>query len=226
MQGKDYLGYSRSKTGQVLHNSETQCRSLGPACSSMKCLKYKKRHCNTITHEERLSIFKKIWTDMSWEQKQIYVASLMEKRETGRKYVKLHNREIELPTDYVKVTREARLKPEPYEVKYMNHTDLMILETKWYIIVSDQEKKAHDPTVTNLREIHYQSEGKIQIKLQFQDELTDLPQRILKKPCMIYHQRLYTDRLKISNKKYDHLQDLKSTLADEVHSFYENLPYE
>ncbi|CAH1998042.1 unnamed protein product [Acanthoscelides obtectus] len=40
MQGKDYLGYSRSKSGQVLQNSERQCRSLGPACSSMKCLKY------------------------------------------------------------------------------------------------------------------------------------------------------------------------------------------
>ncbi|CAH2016610.1 unnamed protein product [Acanthoscelides obtectus] len=110
----------------------------------------------------------------------------------------------------------------------MNHTDFRNYDIKDQMVYHSISpgKKAHDPTVTNLREIHYQSKGKIQINLQFQDELTDLPQGILKKPCMIHHQRRYTDGLKISNKKYDHLQDLKSTLADEVYSFYENLPYE
>ncbi|CAH2016683.1 unnamed protein product [Acanthoscelides obtectus] len=87
MEGKDYLGYSRSKTGQILHNSETQCRSLGSACSSMKCLKYKKRHCNIITHEERLSIFKKFWTDMSWEQKQIDICSKFDGKERNQKEI-------------------------------------------------------------------------------------------------------------------------------------------
>ncbi|VEN42000.1 unnamed protein product [Callosobruchus maculatus] len=143
---------------------------------------------------------------------------------------KLHNREIELPTDYVKVTREARLKPAPYDVKYMRHSDFRNYDLRNQMAYQSIRpgKKAHDPTVTNLREIHYEPEGKIQIKLQFNDELTDLPQRVVKNPSLmpVFDEKLFTDRLKIAKTKFDHLQELKSTLAVEVQGFYDNLSYE
>nr|CAI5845227.1 unnamed protein product [Callosobruchus analis] len=120
---------------------------------------------------------------MSWEHKKIYVTSLMERSETRRK--KLQNREIELPTDYVKVTREARLKPAPYEVKYMNHSDF-----RNYEIRNQMAYHSIRPG-----EVHHKPEGKIQIKLHFNDELTDLPQRVLKNPGLlpVFDEKLFTE---------------------------------
>ncbi|VEN63711.1 unnamed protein product [Callosobruchus maculatus] len=41
MYGKNYLGYTRNKSGQVLQNKERQSRHLGPSCSSKKCINIK-----------------------------------------------------------------------------------------------------------------------------------------------------------------------------------------
>ncbi|CAH1099730.1 unnamed protein product [Psylliodes chrysocephalus] len=87
MRGEEYLGYTRTKDGKVFHNKMRQPKTMGPSCTSSKCVKYKTRFCNTINMETRKVIFNKFWKELEWDQKKIYVTSLMKKKSTARKFV-------------------------------------------------------------------------------------------------------------------------------------------
>lgn len=52
MKGEPYLGYSRSKRNQVLHNVNRVGKNIQPVCSSEVCKKSQKRKCNEITEVE------------------------------------------------------------------------------------------------------------------------------------------------------------------------------
>ena len=45
----------------------------------------KMRQCSFITDENRNAIFKKFWKTMSWEEKKMYVVSLVEKAEVAQR---------------------------------------------------------------------------------------------------------------------------------------------
>lgn len=87
MRGEEYLGYTRTRDGKVSHNKIREPKKLGPPCTSTKCLKFKTRFCNTITLDERSSIFQNFWRELDWDQKKIYITSLMKKKATARKFV-------------------------------------------------------------------------------------------------------------------------------------------
>nr|CAI5833692.1 unnamed protein product [Callosobruchus analis] len=82
-----------------------------------------------------------------------------------------------------------------------------------------------DPTVNNLRVLHYSPNSRIGYKLQFHDEMMELPQRSRDSQNCKDATRLFPARLKITQLKYDHLQEIKTTLDAEVHHFYNNLPH-
>nr|CAH7757936.1 unnamed protein product [Callosobruchus chinensis] len=87
MNGMSYIGYTRDRKGKVFHNKERENRVMGPRCQSNKCMKYKNRFCINMSEDERNSIFKKFWEDMSWDQKKIYVSNLVQKKDIERKFV-------------------------------------------------------------------------------------------------------------------------------------------
>lgn len=141
---------------------------------------------------------------------------------------KLKNKDISLPYDYVNITKSARIKPFPYDVEYLEHTFFKNYDNPNLMRYKSIRpgRGAHDPTVTNLRLINYDIDGVIKYKLNFKDDLKDLPQRF-KEVCIdIPLQPLYQRRLKISKLKYDHLQDIKTTLATEFHHFYDTIYFE
>nr|CAI5821888.1 unnamed protein product [Callosobruchus analis] len=140
---------------------------------------------------------------------------------------KLKNKKILITYDYVRITREARQKPLPFEARYMTHDMFKKYDDKDLIIYQSIRpgRSVIDPTVNNLRVLHYSPNSRIGYKLQFHDEMMELPQRSRDSQNCKDATRLFPARLKITQLKYDHLQEIKTTLDAEVHHFYNNLPH-
>ena len=71
-------------------------------------------------------------------------------------------------------------------------------------------------------------DGNIYYKLRFTDEWLLLPQRrhkLIITKDIEQLPNLYSERLKIKNRKFQDLQDLKTTLPSDYHDFYDNIPY-
>lgn len=69
MKGDPYLGYSWSKSNQVLHNVDRVGKNIRLACNNEVCKKSQKRKCNEITEVDRLRIFNNFWKNMNWDEK-------------------------------------------------------------------------------------------------------------------------------------------------------------
>ena len=70
--------------------------------------------------------------------------------------------------------------------------------------------------------------GNIYYKLRFTDEWLLLPQRrdkLITTKDIEQLPNLYSERLIIKNRKFQDLQDLKTTLPSDYHDFYDNIPY-
>lgn len=87
-------------------------------------------------------------------------------------------------------------------------------------------KKAGDPTVNKLRALAYDPSGIIYFKINIKDDYQILPQRIAKNFEVVDPPQMYSQRIKISKKKFQHLQDLKDLLPRDCHYFYDHIPYE
>lgn len=140
---------------------------------------------------------------------------------------KLKSRNIELPSDYGKLTKEARTKPFPLEVVDVTHDFFLDYadEKTWTYNSIRPGRKVNDPTVTDLRHLKYNFEKKvIEYKIDFNDEFQTLPARSLKYPEIEY-KTLHQRRLKIKEIKWKHLQEIKCVLSKDCHTFYDNLPH-
>ena len=140
---------------------------------------------------------------------------------------KLKGREITLPSQYALISKEARKKPFPYEVHYLTHDFFTNYAAKelWLYDSIRPGRNTNDPTVTDLRVIQYCPDGKILYKCNFSDVLQEMPRRPKKLSGNVQFPKLYTERLKISESKWNHLQQLKNVIPKDCHSFYENIPH-
>lgn len=87
-------------------------------------------------------------------------------------------------------------------------------------------KKIGDPTVNMIRAIGYDTSGTIYFKTDIKEDYKVLPQRVNKISEFCKPNILHPERIKISKKKWQHLQDLKSLLPSDCHYFYDNIPFE
>lgn len=78
--GKCYVGWKKEKNKIGKRGPERSERKMGAACMRSSCRK-SFRQCQNIDEETRASLFKEFWDKMSWDQKKIYVASLVKKKE-------------------------------------------------------------------------------------------------------------------------------------------------
>lgn len=92
---------------------------------------------------------------------------------------KLKNREIHLPSDYITVTKETRIKLFSYEAIQVNYDFVMdyINKSNWRYSTIRPGRKAGDPVVVDLRVIQYRPDGTINYKINFDDDWTELPVR-------------------------------------------------
>lgn len=82
--GKTYKGWEKPKNGKGKRGPERGERKLGPPCNSEACKKSKLRQCQSIEINERDEIFSYFWEKLSWDQKKIYIVSLVTKSEKNR----------------------------------------------------------------------------------------------------------------------------------------------
>ncbi|CAG5056101.1 unnamed protein product [Parnassius apollo] len=140
---------------------------------------------------------------------------------------KLKNRLIHLPSDYLSVTKEARKNPCEYETVMVDYTffkNYSAPET-WRYTSIRPGRKAGDPKVTDIRAIFYDNTGLIKFKLDFDSDWDSLPQRVNKIAIIREYASLHRNRIPITYQKYKHLQELKSVIPLDCHSFYDSLPH-
>ncbi|XP_039286939.1 uncharacterized protein LOC111052339 isoform X2 [Nilaparvata lugens] len=139
---------------------------------------------------------------------------------------KIRGKDIFMPYEYVKFTKEARHTPFPYEAVYLKHTFFKDFSKIVYYDSIRPGRKKGDPCVVDVRCLKYTEIGKIKYKLAFVDEFTDLPRRANKIQQQIEPTPLFKERIKIPFSKWKHLQDLKLVIPEDYHSFYDSLPYQ
>ena len=129
------------------------------------------------------------------------------------------------PSQYASISEEARKKLFPYEVHYLTHDFFTNYATKDLWLYDSIRLERNDPTVTDLRVIQYCPHGTILFKCNFNDDLQEVPRRPKKLSGNIVFPKLYKERLKNSESKWNHLQQLKSVIPKDCHSFYDNIPH-
>lgn len=73
--GESYQGWTKQKGAKAKRGAERPERKLELACTSDHCKKT--RDCHKITELQREFMFNFFWKKMSWDQKKVYVASLV-----------------------------------------------------------------------------------------------------------------------------------------------------
>lgn len=148
------------------------------------------------------------------------VHALIEKKSKGRN--------IDLPSDYITVTEEARLTT-PLKARLLHHGDFRNYNDPRFFRYNSIRpgKSVGEDTVHDLRMLHYDPNGTISFKVDFDNDLKPLPRKP-QKPALSYQKLkpLYHEELKISVKRYNDLQDLKIVLPSKAHAFYDNLKHE
>lgn len=141
----------------------------------------------------------------------------------------MKNRNIDVPAEYIGICKGARKNPEPYDVTYLDHSFFKTFKNVKFIKNIRPGRGKGDAKVTDIRGIKYTPNGEIYFKLRFPDPWEVLPQRIDGNVVALdwsNFQQLYQERRKITAKKYEDLQYLKTTLPKDHHKFYDDLPHE
>ena len=140
---------------------------------------------------------------------------------------KLKNASIYCPAEYTAIMRNARSKPSPYAVKYLDYRFFRDFAKTITIPSIRPGSRVGDPTVTDIRALKYE-DGSIQYKLKFSDDWQDLPRprrarQSIAREGQLPPPSLYQDHRPINDSKYDHLQQLKSVMPADYHAFYDGL---
>ena len=137
---------------------------------------------------------------------------------------KLRGREVFFPGDYVQAMKEAR-PTKPYIVKELSYDFAKDFSQLKFLDSIRPGRKAGEPLVHQLRALRYLPTGKVDFKIDFSDEYTELPQRVRPFNDTWEIRQLHMQRLKIKQTKFQHLQQLKQAMNTVYHSYYDNLPH-
>uniref|UniRef100_A0A6P7GR70 Uncharacterized protein LOC114345767 isoform X3 n=1 Tax=Diabrotica virgifera virgifera TaxID=50390 RepID=A0A6P7GR70_DIAVI len=141
---------------------------------------------------------------------------------------RLKGKDIFLPTDYINIIKDARKKPMPLEVEYLDHSYFLNFDNPNLMRYNSiRPGKLNSPLkVADLKCLKYLPSGDILYKTKYDSPYEILPQRqktiildeYLPKP-------LYSKRLEISKKKWLDLQQLKKVIPKDTHYFYDLIKY-
>ncbi|XP_045484411.1 uncharacterized protein LOC123689220 [Pieris rapae] len=142
---------------------------------------------------------------------------------------KLKNREIHLPSQYAMISKEARIKPFPYDVVMPDYTFFKDYSRKDYLVYESIRpgRVAGDKCVTNIRVLRYNTNSTIDYKLMYSDEYMRLPRRAKPIESLLSEPpQLHDGPQKITKAKFNHLQELKTVIPPDCHEFYNNLIFD
>lgn len=144
---------------------------------------------------------------------------------------KIRHTNINVPADYVGICMQAREKPRPYQVYYLDHGFFKNFKKLQFLTSLRPGKKVGDPLVTDIRALKYSPDGCLFYKLRHPEDYLDFEYRLPRNKrenlaCALDSlPSLYETSIPIKKEKYMHLQFLKKSLQSDYHSFYDNLPY-
>lgn len=140
------------------------------------------------------------------------------------------NTEIYLPSQFIVHSIAAREEPFPYRAKALDYTFFKDFTGEDTIIYNNIRpgKRPGDPTVADLRWIEYNENGTILYKLNYEDELQELPIRPKRMKPIPYSSfpPLYVDKPQIPMDKWADLQSLKVYMPGDTHLFYDSIAHE
>lgn len=172
-----------------------------------------------LAMEQDLIIEQK-YLEVSHTQMEVDSIHSVIERKLGRK------REVSVPADYIQIIKTAREKPSPYNIITLKYSDFLKYNTGIYSSIRPGNVKG-DPCVTDICALQYLPEGIIKYKLKFSDSWVELPRRPSRKAKNTprEHSPLYSSQRPIEETKFVHLQELKSVIEPDYHSFYNNLSH-
>lgn len=124
---------------------------------------------------------------------------------------KLKHTDIHLPSDFIKITKSARSKPFPYEIKDCDIYSFLNYQKNLNRYDNIRAgKTTGEATVTQIKALRYISNGTIEYKLNFDDDYCDLAiaQKIRKAVEIhspIIYEQLHESPLKIPKSKWQDL---------------------
>ncbi|KAF4514107.1 UNVERIFIED_CONTAM: hypothetical protein B566_EDAN019077 [Ephemera danica] len=132
--------------------------------------------------------------------------------------VRIRKKDLFVPSDFVLNIIQAR-KDFPYEVRQYSHKEFRdYSQIKIYTSIKPGENK-----VVDIRCLRYTPDLNIFYKLNYTDEWRAMPNKARTQEFNIVP--LYEYRLPIKESKFRHLQELKSVIPKQYHSFYESIPH-
>lgn len=147
---------------------------------------------------------------------------------------KIENQDIFLPSDYVRLTKESRINPSPFEAILLTHNYFYdFKDLNMYNSIRPGIGKG-EPEVKDIRELLYDpSTSCIYFKLSFDDPFCAIPKKVFPRKKFIrmneeqkfQFQPLYKKSLNLSLSKWNDLQKLKKVLPIDTHSFYDTLSH-
>ena len=92
MQGKLYKGITKIYDGKWQHSKVKSERKLKPRGCSNQCATSKVRQCSKISEEDRERLFSDFWSNLTWEQKKVYITSSVTQSDVKRKTIEGESR--------------------------------------------------------------------------------------------------------------------------------------
>lgn len=101
MMGEEYIGFKKDGA-KFIQNEPKPARGMGPICMSKRCFSGKAMYCPKLTEEVRSEIFKAYWK-MNWQEKKMFISSMVDKKPTTRKTKNSNSRRSDTKVYYLKV---------------------------------------------------------------------------------------------------------------------------
>lgn len=185
-------------------------------------------------YQNRNSTLSKAFTYLAQVHKKTITHKFLEKGHTQMEVdsvhhtieVKLKNKQVYCPADYVRYIKEARQRPFPYKVEYLDHSFFKDFNNTCGLKSIRPGKKAGEPQVADIRCLQYTPDGQIRYKLVHEGDWQELQVRGNSTHIDNQPKRLLANQRKIQAAKYKHLQELKAVIPQDIHAFYDALPHE
>lgn len=81
--GEEYFG-KKKVDGKWTYNIKREKKKIQPPCNCKLSLKYPTLKCRSFSELERINIFTRFWSKMTWAEKKVYISLLMNFKDVNR----------------------------------------------------------------------------------------------------------------------------------------------
>jgi len=111
MTGDSYVGFQKiGDGGKSIQNKVKPSKVFGKRSCTSKCPTSSIMKCTLVTEELRQALFESFWKNMDWDQRKVYIASLVMYVPTKRKVVKGTSRKAGTFNFYIQESAEIKLR--------------------------------------------------------------------------------------------------------------------